>query len=208
MKPGGVERSGTEGAPAGLEDGRRRRSERSREKVLTALAEAIVQPDFEPTPEHVAARAGVSMSTVRRHFGDFNGLATAMSERVFSRVRPFLLGGPFVGDLRERARDLLRRRSEIFEIAGPFVRVSLRRPREALANLSTDAFHRALRAQIAEAFRPELSSGRDGDALELLDALLSLSTWDHLRRIRGIDAPRAAAILERAALACIEAPPG
>ena len=103
-------------------DGRRRRRQQSREAILRALAEAISEPDFEASPEQLAARSGYSISTIFRHFGSRDGLSAAIQDLVRSRVDQHLAAGPFEGDVRARVAELVRRVSAVFETAMPFLR--------------------------------------------------------------------------------------
>ena len=66
-------------------DGRKRRRQQSREAILRAMAEAVVEPDFQPSPEWLAARSGYSISTIFRHFGGRDGLAAAIQDGRFQR---------------------------------------------------------------------------------------------------------------------------
>jgi AcrR family transcriptional regulator len=104
------------------QDGRRLRSERSRARILDAVAEALADPDVDLTPAGIAARAGVSVSTIARHFGDREGLVAAMRDRIQTLLLPILSEGPFEGELRARIRELLRRRTAMFEIVAPLYR--------------------------------------------------------------------------------------
>ncbi len=185
-------------------DGRHRRSQRSRERILDAVARAITDPDTVLTPERIAARAGVSISTISRHFGDMEGLATAMRERVAGKAIPYFMAGPFVGDTQTRLRELLRRRAAIFEIVGPFQRASLRQPWHSRGDQERRTrFATALRAQMTAALEPELRD--DAEAAQIVGALLSLGTWAHLRLEQGLGVDAAAALVERAVLAQLEA---
>lgn len=180
-------------------DGRLRRTQRSHERMLDALEAAIREGGGQVTAEAVAARAGVSLSTLFRHFGDLPGLHAAMSERVSARVRPILLAGPFGVSQRERIRELLRRRGEIFEILAPFRRQAQLDPKPSLsARQMEQTFEAVLRSQISEALQPELDAPGADDLFEVLAVLLSFESWDRLRRIQQLDAARTTEILERA----------
>lgn len=187
-------------------DGRHRRSERSRERILEALAEAFQDPDFELTPEHIASSAGVSVSTLFRHFGDIRGLAAAMRERVDERLLPTFTAGPIEGSRPERVRELLRRRVEIFEFIAPFRRVALRQAKPgARERAESQLFANMLRAQMADALRPELRrAGADDDA-EILAALLSFEAWNHMRLTQELDTDATRTLLERAVLTLLAA---
>jgi len=180
-------------------DGRLRRTQRSRERMLDALEAAIREGGGEVTAEAVAARAGVSLSTLFRHFGDLPGLHAAMSERVSARVRPILLAGPINGSQSTRVRELLRRRADAFEILAPFRRQAQLDPKPSLsARQMEQAFEAVLRSQISDALQPELDRPGTEDLFELLAVLLSFESWDRLRRIQQLDVPRTKKILERA----------
>lgn len=184
--------------PSDHQDGRRRRSQRTREKMLDALAAAISQQNADLTPESIAARAGVSLSTLFRHFGDVAGLARAMRERVAVRVLPLLSAEGFEGDTRARVAELTRRRAELFEAIAPLRRVSL--PREPGREPMQKRFLTAMQNQLRAAVGPELS-GRNATIREdAIDAMLSVGAWSHLREVRGLDPKAAHARLEHATL--------
>lgn len=184
-------------------DGRHRRSQRSRERILAAVAGALKDPQLELTPERVAAEAGVSLSTIFRHFGDMDGLAAAMRERVAGQVVPILAAGPFLGDARQRVGELVRRRAAAFEIMAPLLRATLRQSRPQRAARETEAeLFRGMRRQLEEALAGELV---DADLVEALDALLSLETWVRLRQTQGLAVARSRRVLEGAATALLEA---
>jgi AcrR family transcriptional regulator len=189
-------------------DGRRRRSQRSRERILDSVERAILDLDADTavTPEIIAAGAGVSVSTFFRHFGDLDALAHAMRKRVAARMLPYLKAGPFEGDTRARVRELLRRRSAIYEIAGPLQRASLRQPRRSRhARASHERFVSVMREQITAALAPELRDDRE--SAQIVEALLSMGTWTHLRIELQLDVNAAVALTERAVLTQLNARP-
>lgn len=180
-------------------DGRHRRSQRSRERMLDALEKAIREGAGELSAETVAARAGVSLSTLFRHFGDVAGLHAAMRQRVSARVLPIIAAGPFEGPQGARVHELLRRRGEIFETLAPFRRQALLDPKPSLtARQVEQAFEAVLRTQMSEALQPELDAPGSEDLLEVLAVLLSFESWDRLRRIQNLDVPRTTEILQAA----------
>lgn len=187
-------------------DGRRQRTVRSRARVVEALYEAVMHSDTPVTFESVAARAGVSLSTIRRHFSDFPSLQRAMREHVMTRILPMLAAEPPTGSREQRLRVVVERRREIFEIVMPGMRAH---PdgRGAAAELLADRkqLDSVLRAQLALAFPGEFS-GKGGSARrEMLSTLLSLASWEHLRTIREFTPERCEELLERAALALLDA---
>jgi AcrR family transcriptional regulator len=153
----------------------------------------------------VAARAGVSLSTLFRHFGDLAGLHAAMRARISARVLPILAAGPFTGPRAERVRELVRRRGEIFEMLGPFRRQALLDPKPTLtARQVEESLEVMLRTQITEALQPELDAIGSEDLVEALSVLLSFESWDRLRRIRDLDVLRTTKILEAGVMTLLE----
>jgi AcrR family transcriptional regulator len=181
-------------------DGRRRRSQRSRERILHALAEALSEPDIELTPEQLAARSGYSISTIFRHFGDQAGLTRAMRGLVLSRVQTILGAGPFEGSVSERVKELVRRCGAVFETVGPFIR-TMSRNRYAVDEEGprTQQMDRVVRGQIIEALGEELDSRRDTTE-EIVAAVLSAGTWAHMRGAQGHTPEAATELLESAVL--------
>lgn len=179
-------------------DGRRRRSQRSRERILDAVAEALSEPDFELTPERIATRSGYSISTIFRHFGDQEGLARAMHDLVFSRVQKHLTGPLDAGDLQARVRELVRRWAAVYETIEPFLR-TLTRYRMAGELEHRRSLDRALRAQISEALAPELAAQPE-DTVEIAAVIFSFGAWSHAHTALGLSPERCAALFEAALL--------
>jgi len=188
-------------------DGRHQRSERSRERVLDAIYEAFRDSDVEVTAEQVAARARVSLSTIRRHFGDLLSLGEAMRERMLGRVLPLLRAPAPRGSRKQRVRALVARRREVFELVMPGLRATSLREPGALARARADRqqLESALRAQLLVTFPEELAGASGAVRAELLSTVLSLASWEHLRSVRDVDPERCVALLESAAHALLGA---
>ena len=65
--------------PKPAEDGRRRRGEDNRAKIVAAMLEIIHAGEIAPSAELVAQRADVGLRTVFRHFQDMDSLYREMS---------------------------------------------------------------------------------------------------------------------------------
>jgi AcrR family transcriptional regulator len=200
---------GTEPEQAHDVDGRHQRSERSRERVLDAIYAAFRDSDVEVTAEQVAARARVSLSTIRRHFGDLRSLSEAMRERMLGRVLPLLRAPAPAGSRKERVRALVARRREVFELVMPGLRATSLRAPGALVRARADRqqLESALRAQLLLTFPGELAGAWGAVRAELLSTVLSLASWEHLRTVRELDPERCIALLEHAARALLGAAP-
>ncbi len=154
--------------------------------MIEAVVRALSNPEIEITAERIAAEAGVSLSTLFRHFGDLDGMSEAVTAHVRGQVAPILLRGPFEGDLADRVADLVDRRAEAAEIVRPLRRAVLRSARPLPKDRERDRETRAqLREQMRAAFAPELE-GASPELIAALDALLSFETFDHLRVHQGL----------------------
>jgi len=191
-----------------LRDGRRRRHQRSRGRILHALADALSEPDIEITPEQIAARSGYSISTIFRHFGGQQELAAAMQDLVSSKVRDHLAAGPFEGDMGARVRALVRRLAAVSETVAPFLRVTERARPRTQSEAGRRQLDTVVRSQIAAALPQELAA-LPADTADILAALLSVATWSHMRRTQDHTAERATVLLESAVFRLLgESPAG
>lgn len=178
-------------------DGRRRRSQDSRARIVAAMLELVHAGDVSPGAEQVAARASVGLRTVFRHFNDMDSLYSEMAQVIEAEVRS-VVDSPFVGETwRDRVVELVNRRAAVFEKITPFKRASdihrhqsnfLQASHERLISISREILKREL--------PPELA--RDQFTFESLDLLLSFETWSRLRRDQNLTPRRARELLEHA----------
>jgi AcrR family transcriptional regulator len=187
------------------DDGRMRRSARTR-ALLVEATKAVVAGGEHPTPERIAAQAGVSERTLFRHFGALPALWEAVRIETATNLTSLLDPGPFEGDVQRRARELVRRRIAAFEAIAPYRRfVDAREAIYPAIREGRAALDRMLRAQTAKALAAELSSGADTLA-PAIDALLSYESWNYLRASRGLGPRQVATLLESALLRLVAAP--
>jgi len=193
----GSTRAGREG-PEHV-DGRERRGQRNREKILQAVYELVRENQVVPTAEQVAKRARVGERTVFRHFADMESLDRDMRVRVQGEVVPLLRAEvPVDGSLEARARALVAKRAAIFEHLAPFRRVGRAVPLRSDDGRAQLA--RVLRAEIGRVFAAELEKAPD-HLLEAADVLASFEAWDRLRRDQRIGCDRARRVVTQALLA-------
>ena len=183
-------------------DGRRLRSEASRARIVEAMLELIRSGVILPSAEQVAARAGVGLRTVFRHFTDLESLFAEMGEAIEAELRA-MADEPFVGRTwRERVLELVARRGGGFEVIAPFRRAAdaLRHGSPALQSdhaKLTAALREILLRQLPDEVRADLA------LVEALDLLLSYEAWDRLRRDQGLPPDAARAALARAVSALL-----
>jgi AcrR family transcriptional regulator len=76
-------------------DGRRKRSETSRQRIVEAMIALVGEGHMSPSAEQVATRAGVGLRTVFRHFADMDSLYASMALRLEREYEDWL--DPFEG---------------------------------------------------------------------------------------------------------------
>lgn len=108
-------------------DGRLNRSTRTRAAIVEAMVALIGDGNMSPTSEDVALRAKVGLRTVFRHFEDMETLFQEMDQLIKARVLPEFDLEPLTGDLEQRARVLISRRSHIFTTVHPFMSSTIAR---------------------------------------------------------------------------------
>lgn len=180
-----------------IEDGRRRRGQDNRARIVAAMLEMIRDGEVTPSAEQVAERAQVGLRTVFRHFKDMDSLYSEMSEVIGREVRaiseqPFRSAEP-----RGRVLELVARRGEAFEKIAPFKRASeVLRHRSRFLDADNDRLVVALRSILEHVAPPPVVADRE--RLETLDLLLSWESWARLRREQGLSPAQARKVLESA----------
>jgi len=178
-------------------DGRHRRGEDNRARIVAAMLELVQGGEVSPGAEQVAARADVGLRTVFRHFKDMDSLYREMG-RVIEAEMTAIVERPFAArDWRERVIELVGRRAGVFERIGPFKRASnVSRHRSTFLEAENARLVRTLR-DILVAQLPDEVAG-DASRLEILDLLLSFESWSRLRHDQGLSPSRAQETLEAA----------
>lgn len=178
-------------------DGRRRRSQDSRARIIAAMLELVHEGDPTPGAEQVALRAKVGLRTVFRHFSDMDSLYGEMSEVVESELKA-VLSQPFKGPTwRERVVEIVGRRAGVYDRIAPYKRASeVHRHRSPFLQAS----HARLVAISRDILRAELppEMARDRNVFEAVDLLTSFEAWNRMRRDQNRTQAEVVQILESA----------
>lgn len=177
-------------------DGRRRRSEASREKLVAAMLELVREGEVTPSAEAVAARAGVGLRTVFRQFEDMEALYAGMALRLGAEYADWL--DPFVAaDWRGQLAEMTARRLSTYERLIPFKRAA-----DAHRHVSPTIQHNhrqtlaCMRQRLVSLLPPDVA----GDPIrrETIDLMLSFETWLRLRLDQGLSPDEARGVVEAA----------
>lgn len=182
-------------------DGRRQRSEQSREAIVDAMLDLLRDGNPRPGAQEIAARAGVSLRSVFRHFEDLDALYTVVTDRQKERSGHLFELGPVHGTLARRIALLVDQRATLFEEIAPMRRAALRlAPFHApIRNRLADS-NAVLRQHLPRVFAPELERLPAAARRDLLDALemaCGWKAWDALRSDQGLSPERARRIVTR-----------
>ena len=185
-------------AVAQLSDGRRLRSERSRQAMINAALILIEEGNFAPTAKQISARAGVGIRSFFRQFEDMDQFFAAVDEHtVGSFWESFLHEGDREGTLTERLDSIVATYAKAFEehrsllLATKSLRWSSRVLKE-----NYERYQQISRAN-KERWLPEMSQ-LPLDERELADAYLSFEMWHRLRDIQGLSCSAAQAVVLKA----------
>jgi AcrR family transcriptional regulator len=165
-------------------DGRHRRSERSRARIVDALLELVLAGKTTPNAEEVAATAKVGIRSVFRHFNDMESLYREMSLRLESE---FMQAAklPFTStDWRGKLVEMIDRRFAVFERIAPYRRAADGyRLRSPALQADIEKLDRFLRMRLQYVVPAE---ALDTDRIEVLDMILSFEGWNRLRHTQGL----------------------
>lgn len=181
-----------------LSDGRRLRSERSRQAMINAALILIEEGNFAPTAKQISARAGVGIRSFFRQFEDMDQFFAAVDEHtVGSFWESFLHEGDREGELTERLDSIVTTYGKAFEehrsllLATKSLRWSSRVLKE-----NYERYQQISRAN-KERWLPEVGQ-LPLDERELADAYLSFEMWHRLRDIQGLSCSAAQAVILKA----------
>jgi AcrR family transcriptional regulator len=182
-------------------DGRRRRSENSRAKIIEAMLSLVREGKIVPTAEEVAARADIGLRSVFRHFSDMEALRQEMVAQMAQSFMKWL--APFEGDdWRDQLKELIGRRVSAYEEVLPFKRAAeVRRYKSTVIGSEFERLNTLMRSRLKLVLPEEFTN--QAILFELLDLALSIDTWQRLREDQNLsieDAREAVYLLVEAVL--------
>lgn len=189
--------------PADPVDGRRMRSERSRELIISAMLSLVREGDMNPSAASVAERAGVGLRSVFRHFEDMDTLYQEIAGHIERIVLPKIVA-PFQSrHWRGRLEELVKRRAAIYEEIMPY-RVVAHLRRFVSAYLM-DSYRRSMLLERA-ALKSVLPEAIHGDKIlfAALEMTTGFQTWRRLRQDQGLGPAEAEAVMALMAMQLVQ----
>jgi len=166
-------------------DGRRLRSERSRQAIVDAALALQEEGILVPTAQQISDRAGVGIRSFFRHFEDMEALFQAADDSIRDSYEALFLGGDREGTVAERIEHAVERHADAYESVSNIVlgtRAQLWRYEVLRKNYARN--QRGLRKDLDD-WLPELKSLPRGER-EAVDAIASFETWNRLRETQGL----------------------
>ncbi len=165
---------------AQVTDGRRLRSERSRQAIIDATLALMEEGDLVPTAQQIAGRAGVGIRSFFRHFEDMGSLSEAIDEQIRDQYEALFVGGDRSGTLQERIEHAVERHADAYETVKNIVlSTQAQRWRYEVLRRNYARNQRGLRKDLDD-WIPELKS-LPRHRRAALDAIASVALW-HRRR--------------------------
>lgn len=189
-----------------ISDGRRRRGQDNRARIVAAMMELVRGGEVQPSAEQVAARADVGLRTVFRHFQDMESLYREISMTVAVEARVHMDKPFLAADWKGRLLEMVGRRASSYEMIAPFKRAGdAFRHRSKFLGSDYAMMVAELRRVLERELPPEVRA--DTTKVDALDLLLSFEAWSRLRQEQRLPADRVVAVLEALLRAALGAPP-
>ena len=166
-------------------DGRRQRSQRTREKILSAYWELMLAGDMSPSAAAIAEHAGVGLRSVFRHFEDLDTLLRELMELCYDEVTPEFMKPIQATNWKDQLLEVTERNVTIWErIIVPHTAGEIGRFKSQVL-LDDYQRSRTLEISVIKAILPKDIENYQ-NVLLALDAAMSFSTMRRLRQDRKL----------------------
>jgi len=179
-------------------DGRLRRSERTRQALIKAYLDLLRENPQVPTAPEIARRAGCSIRSVFQHFSGLLTLSLAAADYAFAQTLAQAAVPNVDADLHTRLKAQVETRAAICEQWLPLWRALLRYQSESEElTIRIKRIRAAMVARLELVYGPELSTLPEAERRQLLialDILTDFESWGRLRESHGLSIEEARAL--------------
>ncbi len=176
-------------------DGRRQRSERSRQAIINAALALMEEGNLVPTAQQIVDRAEVGLRSFFRHFEDMESLFQAIDENIRGYYEALFQGGDREGSLEARIEHAAECRAEAYEKVKTIVLSTTAQSwRYEILRKNYARSQYKLRKDL-EDWLPELSA-LPRNQRESVDAVTSFEMWHRLREHQGLNKKAASGIVK------------
>lgn len=183
-------------------DGRKQRSERSRDKIKTSILTLIRAGNYSPRAIDISEHSGLSMRTVFRHIDDMESLLREIAGDMQKELLPLFLQPYAATHWRGQLDEKVTRRVEIWEYILP-VRLSgsLRRFRSKFLLEEYQQVLELERASLRSVLPEEMAA--DDILFSALNEAMGVGCWLNLRMDQELSPNAAEAVVRRTVEALI-----
>ncbi len=183
-------------------DGRRLRSEKTRQLIIEAYMALVRENPQVPTAAQIAVRAGYSVRSVFERFPDLLALRVAAADYAIAEARRQAVLRDVDADRATRIRSHVDSRSQGCERWLPLWRVlNTHRTESEELQKRIKLIHDLIRLRFEFMFKPELSTVSDVQKQRLLlaiEAITDFESWGRMRELYGLSLEEACAVWTRA----------
>lgn len=166
-------------------DGRRARSERSKQAITDATLTLMEEGNLIPTAQQISDKAGVGIRSFFRHFDDMETLFATIDKQTRASTEALFLGGDRDGTLDERILHAIERYGEGYEKQRNMIlSTSAQLWRSETLSKNYARYQRGLRKDLDD-WLPELKQLARSER-EAVDAIASFEMWHRLRYHQGL----------------------
>jgi AcrR family transcriptional regulator len=166
-------------------DGRRARSERSKQAIIDATLALMEEGILLPTAQQISDRASVGIRSFFRHFEDMETLFATIDDQIRENTEALFLGGDRDGTLEERIQHAVERRADGYELeTNMILSTAAQLWRSEVLRRNYARYQRGLRKDL-EDWLPELKKLTRPER-EAVDAIASFEMWHRLRYHQGL----------------------
>ncbi len=171
--------------PTETVDGRRLRSERSRQAIIDASISLMNDGVLIPTAQQISERAGVGIRSFFRHFEDMETLFATIDRQQRETTESRFIGGDRSGSLADRILHAAQRHADGFEAErNAILSTQAQLWRSAVLRKNYARYQRGLRKDLDD-WLPELKK-LSRNRREAVDAVASFEMWHRLRYHQGL----------------------
>ena len=183
-------------------DGRRQRSERTKQLIIEAYLALLRDNPKIPTATQVADRAGYSVRSVFERFPDLLALRIAATDQAFAEGMAQAAPRDLEADRATRIRSQVEVRGQTCEKWLPLWRaLDVNRGESAELNLRVKLMREAIRQRIELMYQPELArlgEPQRRNTVIAIEAITDFESWGRMREEYGLSVDEAGAVWARA----------
>jgi len=183
-------------------DGRRLRSERTRQLIIEAYMALVRENAQMPTAAQIAERAGYSVRSIFERFPDLTALRVAVTDQAIAEARAHAALRDLDSPRATRIKSQVEQRARSCERWLPLWRVlSKDASQSADLNKRITMIRQLIVMRMEMMFKPELSSMAESDRRKTvlaLEALTTFESWARMRELYDLSVEEAIAVWMRA----------